>query len=236
MRIVWVVLFFLAFAPCMFASDFSKPDKEGFVTIFNGLDLAGWEGIPDGWRVENGTIVGESTPEKPCKASHYLYWTEKEPGDFHLKLTFRLQGSAANSGIQFRSAKRPRWDTYGYQADVDQSLQWTGCLFHHKRRAVAKRGEDNTIDAEGTVHTKLFGESEELIKAYKPNEWNEYEVIAEGDVITLLINGQLMCRADDRHKTDSPKSGVLALQMHQGPPMKVEFKDIRIKLLSEEKK
>ncbi len=211
------------------AATAAEPDKDGFVPIFNGTDLSGWAGIPDGWKVEDGCVVGESTPENPCKRSHYLYYTDGEPADFHLKLTFRLLGAGANSGIQFRSEKRPNWDTYGYQADMDQSLQWTGCLFHHKRAAVVKRGFDNVVDPDGTVHEKQFADGNELIKVYKPNDWNDYEVIAQGSVITLIINGTMMCRVDDRHATESAKSGILALQMHQGPPMKVEFKNIRLK-------
>lgn len=217
------------------ASDFSKPDKEGFVTIFNGKNLDGWKGVDGGWRVEDGTLVGESTPENPCKASHYLYWDEKEPGDFHLKLTFRLRGEGANSGIQFRSEKRPNWDTFGYQADMDQSLHWTGTLFHHTRAAVVRRGYDSVIAPDGTVTEKQFADPAELIKVYKPGDWNDYEVIAEGSVMTLKINGKMMCRVDDRHATESLSKGVIALQMHQGPPMKVEFKNIRIKLPKEEK-
>ncbi|MDR2439020.1 MAG: DUF1080 domain-containing protein [Planctomycetaceae bacterium] len=205
---------------------------DGFVSIFNGTDLTGWEGIPDGWKVENGCIVGESTPEKPCKHSHYLYWTQKEPDNFHLKLTFRLQGNGGNSGIQFRSEKRPNWDTYGYQADVDTSLQWAGCLFHHKRAAVVQRGFDNIVDPDGKVHSKQFADPNELIKFYKPNDWNDYEIIADGSVITLLINGKMMCRVDDQHATESAKSGIIALQMHQGPPMKIEIKSIRFKELN----
>ncbi|MDR1958390.1 MAG: DUF1080 domain-containing protein [Planctomycetaceae bacterium] len=230
---VWTSLFL--FAASLSASDFSKPDKEGFVSIFNGADLTGWEGGPDAWRVEDGVIIGESTPEKPCKKTHYLYWTEKEPDNFHLKLTFRLRGESANSGIQFRSEKRPNWDTFGYQADVDQSLQWTGCLFHHTRGAVVQRGFDNKIAPDGKVEVHQIADGKKLVEVYKPNDWNEYEVIADGSVLTLIINGKQMCRVDDRHATESAQSGVLALQMHQGAPMKVEFKDIRIKLLPKEK-
>ena len=230
-----LILFMLLFGGAILsASDFSKPDRDGFVTIFNGVDLTGWEGLPDAWKIVEGTIVGESTPENPCKKTHYLYWTEKEPGDFHLKLNFRMTGKSANSGIQFRSEKRPNWDTFGYQADVDASLQWTGCLFQHKRGAVVKRGYDDKIDPDGTVHEKPFADPAELVKEYKPGEWNEYEVIANGSILTLLINGKMMCRVDDRHATESMKSGIIALQMHQGPPMKVEFKNIRIKIPSKE--
>jgi hypothetical protein len=212
-----------------------QTEQKDFVSIFNGKDLTGWEGIPDGWKVENGCIVGESTPEKPCKRSHYLYYTEKEPDNFHLKLTFRLQGNG-NSGIQFRSEKRPNWDTYGYQADVDASLQWAGCLFHHKRAAVVKRGFDDKIDSDGTVHSHQFADPAELIQFYKAGDWNDYEVIADESVITLLINGKMMCRVDDRHATEAASSGMIALQMHQGPPMKVEFKNIQLKLLPKSRK
>jgi hypothetical protein len=224
-----VLLTFILATNLSIAAD--TPD-DGFVSIFNGKDLTGWEGIQDGWKVENGCIVGESTPEKPCKRSHYLYWTKKEPDNFHLKLTFRMRGNGSNSGIQFRSEKRPNWDTYGYQADVDASLQWTGCLFHHKRSAIVKRGFDSTVDPDGKVHSKQFADPNELIKLYKPNDWNDYEIIADGSVITLLINGKMMCRVNDRHAVESAKSGIIAFQMHQGPPMKVEFKNIRIKELN----
>ena len=229
----FAVLLALSCSVFSFASDFTKPDKDGFVEIFNGKNLDGWEGLEDAWVVEDGVLIGESTPEKPCKASHYLYWAEKEPGDFHLKLTFRLRGKGANSGIQFRSEKRPNWDTFGYQADVDESLEWTGTLFHHTRGAVVKRGFESKVDPDGKAHEKQFADSNEVIKAYKPGEWNDYEVIANGSVLTLKINGKLMCTVDDRHATESAKSGVIALQMHQGPPMKVEFKNIRIKLLDD---
>ncbi|MDR1484750.1 MAG: DUF1080 domain-containing protein [Planctomycetaceae bacterium] len=214
----------------MFVVSVLSASDDGFVQIFNGKDLTDWSGLPDGWRVVDGSIVAESTPAKPCKAAHYLYWTKKEPSNFHLKLSFRLQGNG-NSGIQFRSEKRPKWDTYGYQADVDASLQWTGCLFHHKRAAVVKRGFDNKIDPDGKVHVKQFAKPEELIKFYKAGDWNEYEIIADGSVITLLINGKMMCRVDDKHATESAKSGIIALQMHPGPPMKIEFKNIKIKEL-----
>jgi hypothetical protein len=220
------VFIILAFANVLFAAE---PSDDGFVSIFNGKDLTNWEGQPDGWFVADGCIVGESTPEKPCKQSHYLYYTGGDLSNFHFKTTLRLQGNG-NSGVQFRSEKRPNWDTFGYQADLDASQQWTGCLYHHTRAAVVKRGFDNVIDPDGKVHEKKFTDVDP-IKFYKPNDWNDYEVIANGSVITLIINGQMMCRVDDRNAKDAPKTGVLALQMHQGPPMKVEFKNIKLKKL-----
>ncbi|MGL6197024.1 MAG: 3-keto-disaccharide hydrolase, partial [Thermoguttaceae bacterium] len=192
------------------------------------------EGKPGVWRVENKSIVGESTPDKPCD-TNYIYWTEKEPGDFCLKFKYRLTGKGANSGVQIRSEKRPNWDAFGYQADIDEDMQWTGCLFHHTRGAVVKRGCDDKIASDGTVTSKEFGGFDELKKHVKTDEWNDYEITADGSVITLKINGELMCRVDDKHEKESAKSGIIALQMHTGPPMKVEFKDIKIKILNEKK-
>ncbi|MDR0521630.1 MAG: DUF1080 domain-containing protein [Planctomycetaceae bacterium] len=219
----------MIFAFVIFFAAWTAVAEDKFEPIFNGKDLTGWEGISGGWEVKDGCIVGESTPEKPCKQSHYLYYSGGDIGNFHLKLKFRLQGKGGNSGIQFRSEKRPNWNTYGYQADVDESGKWVGCLYHHKRGAVVERGFDSKISADGKAEKKSFADSAELLKIYKPGEWNEYEVIADGTVITLLINGKMMCRVDDQNAADAPKTGIIALQMHQGPPMKVEFKDIELK-------
>jgi hypothetical protein len=209
---------------------FSESSDSGFVQIFNGKDLTDWSGLPDAWSVVDGSIVAESTPAKPCKVPHYLFWTKKMPDNFHLKATLRLTGKG-NSGIQFRSEKRPNWDAYGYQADLDNESQFTGCLYHHKRFLIVERGIDRKIEPNGKTQDKKFADSKELIKSYKPNDWNEYEIIADGSVITLIINGKMMCRVDDQHATESAKSGIIALQMHPGPPMKIEFKKIQLKSL-----
>ncbi|MDR3181412.1 MAG: DUF1080 domain-containing protein [Planctomycetaceae bacterium] len=207
-------------------------DADGFTALFNGKDLTGWDGKTEFWSVQNGVITSESTPANPCKKSNYLTCTAAVPDNFHFKITFRMQGEGSNSGIQFRSKQLPDYDTYGYQADVDDSGQWTGCLFHHKRGAVVKRGFEDVIGADGkVVSSKSIGDPAELIKQYKKGGWNDYEVIADGSVITLKINGKEMCKVDDRHATEAVKSGILALQMHQGKPMKVEFKNVKIKAL-----
>jgi hypothetical protein len=220
---------FLMFAVSAVVADENAADK-GFEKLFNGTDLTGWEGDFDEWKVVNGVITAESTKEKPCKNAHYLYLKDREPDNFHFKITFRLTGNG-NSGIQIRSEKRPKWDTYGYQADVDASGQWTGCLFHHKRGAVVKRGFEDKIAPDGKAEHHQFADPKELIKFYKPGDWNVYEVIADGSIITLIINGQKMCSVDDKHAKEAAAKGIIALQMHPGPPMKIEFKDAYLKAL-----
>ena len=205
----------------------TKPDANGFVSIFNGKDLTGWDGKPGWWYVEDGALTAQSTPDKPCKECNYLIWTGGKPGDFELRVRFKLVGG--NSGIQFRSQRRPNWDTYGYQADMDAPNQWTGALYEHARGKVSGVGEKTVIDADGKKTITAIGKPAELIKAMKTNDWNEYRIIAKGPEITLMINNVVMCQAVDNQKDQAARDGIIGLQMHPGEPMKVQFKDIRLK-------
>lgn len=203
----------------------------GFVPMFNGHDLTGWEGAPGWWEVRDGILTAESTPEKPCGRSHYLYWKSATPADFEMKATFRISGDA-NSGIQFRSEIRPEWDIWGYQADLDSAGVYTGCLYQHDRGLVAQRGERVKIDAAGKRTVSALGDAGELLKAVRPGQWNEYRILAEGPHFTLWINGVCMCQVEDHQAHFASTRGIIALQMHQGPPMKVEFKDLRIRIIN----
>ena len=203
--------------------------EEGFTPMFNGKDLTGWEGKPGWWHVEDGCLTSQSTPQKPCTKCNYLMWRGGKPGDFELRASYKIIDG--NSGIQFRSLELPDWDTYGYQADIEAGPQWTGCLFEHARGGVAMRGQRVVIDASGKKQITKIGDPKELAKHVKKNDWNDYRVIARGPDITLEINGVVMAQATDRQKGKAAKDGVIALQMHPGPPMKVQFKDLRIKHL-----
>jgi uncharacterized protein YoaH (UPF0181 family) len=223
--------------------------EEGFNSMFNGKDLSGWEGLPGAWKVVDGAIVSESTPEKPCKQAHYLMWRGGKPADFELRLDFRLEGVGGNSGIQFRSRELPNWDTTGYQADIEYGDQWTGCLFEHTRGGVAMRGEKVVIDKDGKKSVSAVAAPEKvqrlmadkasggeslslsaaLLKQVKMGEWNSYTIVARGPEITLKINDVAMCQVIDQQAGVAARDGVIALQMHPGPPMKISFKNLRIK-------
>jgi hypothetical protein len=203
------------------------PDEEGFQPMFNGKDLTGWEGKPGGWWVEDGAITSESTPEKPCVKHHYLYWRGGKPADFVMRFKYKLVGG--NSGVQFRSQERPEFDTWGYQADMEAGTEWTGCLFQHDRGGVVMRGKQAVIAEDGTRQETEFTPSSELQQAVKQNGWNDYEILAQGNHVVLSINGKRMCEVVDRDAKWACKDGIIALQMHPGPPMKVQFKDLRIK-------
>jgi len=211
-----------------------EPDAEGFVSIFNGKDLTDWDGAPGWWYVEDGALTSQSTAEKPCKACNYLIWKGGKPSDFELLADFRLS-AAANSGVQLRSEALANWDTSGYQADMTGDGALVGFVYHHKRGLIAGRGEKAVFGADGKKEVQKIGDPAELLKQYKKEDWNTYRIVCRGPEITLYVNGTLMCQITDKHATLAASSGIIALQMHPGPPMKVQFKNIRLKELKDAK-
>jgi hypothetical protein len=212
---------FLSMFPAMAADgDDQKPRK-----LFNGRDLSGWQGVPGWWRAEDGVLIAESTAENPCEKSNYLVWTGGQPSDFQLECEFRLSPEA-NSGIQIRSETRPGFDTYGYQADMTGDGTLIGFIYHHKHGLCAERGQEVTLTADGKREVKTFGTAAELLQHFKKDDWNQYRIICRGPEITLTLNGVLMCRITDLDPATAAKNGIIALQMHAGPPMKAEFKNI----------
>ncbi len=204
-------------------------DESGFVSMLNGTDLTGWEGQPGWWSVQDGLLTAESTTEKPCTRSHYLYWTGGEPADFDMRCRFRISAEG-NSGIQFRSERRANWDTWGYQGDMDGAGVYMGCLYQHERGLVAERGQKVHIDSQGKKTIVTFGDAAELLKAVSAGEWNSYRVLAKGPHVAIWINDTLMCEVEDHQPRLGLRDGIIALQMHQGPPMKIEYSDLKIRI------
>ena len=196
--------------------------------LFNGKDLEGWEGAPGWWKVEDGALTAESTPDKPCKNGNYLIWNGGQPTNFEIRADFKLSANA-NSGIQIRSLARPEWDTCGYQADMTGDGKWLGFVYHHKRGLIAGRGKKVTIDAAGKKTEENIGDPAELLKNFKKGDWNTYRIICQGPEITLYVNDVLMCQFTDNDAKRAASSGIIALQMHPGKPMKIQFKNIVLK-------
>ena len=203
--------------------------EPSFVPMFNGSDLTDWEGPPGWWSVRDGILTAESTIEKPCTRSHYLYWTGGEPADFDMRCRFRIS-SGANSGIQFRSERRENWDTWGYQADMDGAGEYMGCLYQHERGLVALRGQRVEIDPLGNSTVTTFADTDELWKTVHKSQWNSYRILAQGPHISMWINDLLMCEVEDHQPRLGLRRGIIALQMHQGPPMKVEYTNLQIRI------
>ena len=207
--------------------------EEGFVPIFNGKDLAGWEGEEGFWSVQDGAITGIASPEKPVVAATYLMWRGGKAADFELRFSYRIP--SGNSGVQFRSRELDNWDIAGYQADFDAPNAWTGCLYDcnsHRadpNRVIGPVGQKVTIDADGKRTASAVADPKELLKHVKKDDWNEYHVIARGPLVTLKINGVVTSQVIDHEKDKASKSGILAIQLHGGEPMKVQVKNIRLK-------
>lgn len=191
------------------ADEIAKAEAdEGFNPLFDGKTLDGWEGNKDLWKVQDGVLVGDSPG---IKHNEFLA-TKKEYGDFELRLEFRLNGGSGNSGVQFRSARVPEsTEVSGYQADIGE--QYWGCLYDESRR--------NRV---------LVQARKELKDVLKPDDWNQYVIRAEGDHVTLKINGLTTVDYHEPEK-EIARRGVIALQVHSGPPLKVEFRNLRIREL-----
>lgn len=213
-------------------------EEEGFRSLFDGQTLQGWDGDPTYWRVEDGVITGESTPEKPLNRNTFIIWCGGQPADFILRLEYRILSPKANSGIQYRSYEKPeewgRWVIGGYQADItDISAPYSGILYdEHGRGILAKRGQKVVVgDDHKPKVTETFGDEAALAKVINPNGWNHYEVIARGFHLQQKINGHLMVDVTDNDTTGRRSSGLIALQLHAGPPMKIQFRNIYLKEL-----
>jgi hypothetical protein len=204
--------------------------EEGFKPIFNGKNLTGWEGEPGYWSVEDGALTGQTTKEHPLDHASYLFWRGGKPADFELRAAWRFQSKWGNSGINFRSRQLRGWDVKGYQADMETGPDYTGILYECNQRAIiTQRGQKVVIDEKGKREVTTLAPSAELQKHIKPNDWNEYAIIAHGPEIILKVNGVVMSQVIDREKGKAAAAGVITLQLHPGVPMKVQFKNIRIK-------
>jgi hypothetical protein len=211
-------------------------DAEGFVPIFDGKTLSGWEGDLTFWRAENGAIVGETTPEKVVKLNNFLIWRGGTVKDFELKVEFRLSGT--NSGIQYRSVEMPaigKWVLKGYQADLDFTEGFVGNI--HDERGRSPSGEGHVILSPRGQATRIvdgpkykvlgkIGDPTLLRGVMNVNGWNRYHIIARGPVILQFLNSQLMSVAIDEDPKHAVPEGVLGFQMHTGPPFKVEYRNV----------
>lgn len=211
------------------------PDAEGFVSLFDGKSLEGWHGLDGYWSVKDGAITGSETKQN---SKQTFLVCDKPFADFELHYQYKFNTSEGNSGVQFRSKvideKTSR--VGGYQADNDGQRNYDGSIYDEAgvaggRGTLSNRGEHTVWDASNQRHsTQLRTSSQRLQQNIKQGDWNDVVLVAQGDHITYTINGRLMTDLTD----DSPKAlkdGVLALQLHQGFTMEVQYKDIKIKVL-----
>ncbi len=210
----------------------------GFEAIFDGRSLTGWEGDPQYWRVENGCIVGEVTPENLLRQNSFLIWRGGTTRDFELRVTYRIT-PLGNSGVNYRSeevAGAP-FALRGYQADIDGArpdrpdIRHTANNYEERGRTfMALRGQITRAQPGGgrTIIGSL-GDYIELTRFIEDDGWNELHIIARGPVLTHILNGQVMSVVIDEDPEHRRMEGLLGVQVHVGPPMKVEYRDFLLK-------
>jgi uncharacterized protein (TIGR03067 family) len=218
--------------------------EEGFKSLFNGNDLDGWDGNPKLWSVKDGAITGQTTKENPARGNTFLIWKGGNVGDFELRLSYRIVANNGkgfgNSGIQYRSKiiNPANWVVGGYQADFEAGTTYSGILYDEAggaggRAIMAERGQKVTWTRDCAKQvTGSVGKSEEIQAKIRKEDWNEYEVVVSGFHMVHRINGVTTVDVTDECESKRQKSGVLALQLHAGEPMTVQFKNIRIKTTS----
>ncbi len=212
------------------------------VSPFNGVDLTGWEGNMNLWSVQDGAITGITPPDpaNPAKGiikhNTFLVWKGGTVGDFELTFQYRIE--KGNSGVQYRSKELPAGEfgpiISGYQADFEAGEKYSGILYEERGRGIlALRGEKTVIKAgenakKPTVEKgQPVGDSAAIQAAIKKEDWNEYKIVAKGNHVQHFINGMQTVDVTDEDAANAPKEGLLALQIHQGPPMKVQFKNLK---------
>lgn len=216
--------------------------------VFNGVDLSGWDGDPRYWRVEEGCLTGETTEASPLARNTFIIYRGAEVGDFELEFDYVIRSERANSGVQYRSFELPaehedgRWIVGGYQADIDEPVTYTGIVYGERDRGIlALRGQQVTIEPGGAAKvTGSLGEAGDLAKRINGRDgWNSYRVRMQGNRLSHTINGVTMTEAVDNDAVvtepgakGARSRGVIAFQLHTGPAMKIQFRNVRLRDLS----
>jgi hypothetical protein len=216
-----------------FGPQISPIQESGYQAIFDGKSMDGWDGDPEFWRVEDGALVGQTTTEKQPKQNTFLIWRGGSPADFELRLDYKLTGF--NSGIQYRSVELPdiKWAMKGYQFDMDGEQRYTGQVYEERARGfLAMRGQFTYIGADGKpALVSSLGDGEELKKLIHADGWNDLYLSARGNTLVQSLNGHVMSMLIDDDQSGRKMDGLIGVQVHRGPPMKIEVKNVRLKKL-----
>ncbi len=227
----------------LFAFGAIAAEEPKFKKIFNGKDLTGWEGLPQFWSVQDGAITGKTDDDNVVDPNTFIVWQGGEVSDFVLRLKFKIVGNNedgwANSGIQYRAKvlDKAKFSVGGYQADFEAGTKYSGILYEERGRGIlALRGQKVEIYPipEGKKKPEIkvtgsVGDSDEIQAAIKQGDWNDYRIVAKGNRLMHFINGHKTVDVKDLDESKAAKSGILALQLHKGKNMTVQFKNIRLK-------
>ena len=251
-NLVWLFVPLLGIYSPIFAQK-PQASEKGFKKIFDGKTLKGWEGDPVYWKVENGSIVGEITPATIVKRNTFIIYRDAKPSDFELKCEVKITKDG-NTGINYRSEELLPdlpFALKGYQADIDGAIRYTGQNYEERgRTTLGYRGEIVNVNEQTDPEVKnnlraysarnawlarkvtgSLGNSDSLKTKIKSEDWNEIHLIVKGNHLLHYVNGVLMSDVTDLDKVNGKSEGWLGVQVHVGPPMKVEYRNIRIKNL-----
>lgn len=227
--VISVVLFKTLWA-CKGVQSIAESDK-GFKKIFDGKSLNGWEGDSTYWKVESGNLVGEVTPATILKRNSFIIWRGGLTNDFELKVEYRIT-PGGNSGINYRSEEVEGlpFALKGYQADIDGANKYTGQNYEERGRTfLALRGQEVVLNTGQKPSIKRQIGQADSLKSFIDDGWNEYHLVVRGNRLQHYINGILMSDVTDKDTVNRKMSGVLGVQVHVGPPMKVEYRNFRLK-------
>lgn len=217
-----------------FASSHAQEGKDGFKRIFDGKTMKNWDADTAHWRIENGSFIGEVTQEKQLKTNTFLIYKGKVPENFEFKATYRISPEG-NSGVQYRSepVDNVPFGLKGYQADIDGANRYTGQNYEERGRGfLAMRGQQATLQTgQKPTITGTVGDSDKLKEEIRKDDWNTIHIIANGNNMKHYINGVLMSETTDEDPTKRKLEGLIGLQVHVMPKMKVEYKEIFLKAI-----
>ena len=203
-----------------------------FRKIFDGKTLDGWAADSSFWRVENGCLVGEVREGQPIKTNSFLIWKKGAPADFEFKAEYRIS-KEGNSGVNYRSVEVPgiSYALKGYQADIDGENRYTGQNYEERGRGfLAMRGQQARLtSAAKPLITGSLGDSDTLKAKIKTGEWNSIHIIARGNHLLHYINGVLMSEVWEENLAEGKIAGLIGLQVHVMPFMKVEYREVYLK-------
>lgn len=222
-------------------------NKDDFISIFDGKTLKNWKGDLTYWRVENGNMVGEVTPETILDRNTFIIWQGGQPDNFELKLEYRIS-ETGNSGINYRSEliEEIPFALRGYQADIDGRNRHTGQNYEERKRTtLAYRGEkvrienqEKMVSLQPNIKKNVWqirevvgslGSTDSLKRNIKNNDWNQVHLVVKGNKLQHYVNNVLMSEVIDDDAVNRTFSGYLGVQVHVGPPMKVEYRKIQLK-------
>jgi len=233
-KLILFVVFFAGMLSACKTSQQTKSADKGFVKIFDGKTLNNWEGDSVYWRVEDGCMVGEITPATILKRNSFIIWRGGVTNDFELRVDFKVT-AGGNSGINYRSVelKDAPYSMRGYQSDIDGKNRYTGQNYEERGRTfLAMRGQEVVLEAnQKPIVVKSLGDSLTLVSAIKTDDWNSCRLVVKGNRMQHFVNDVLMSDVTDNDTVNRKFTGLLGVQVHVGPPMKIYYRNFLLKQL-----